>query len=473
MRLFTGILAFLIAAGSFSFLAYRELHAGPPVVLAAPTHLGIATARGQILPDGWTNSSTVTLKAQGPKQVGLDVEVRRQGQPLDGSPTATSGSDPSAVVHLPDGRYRWQARLHGPSGVSPWVPYHNPLDVDTQAPPVTDLTSSTDPDPTKTYHTSDASFAWSSSDGDGSGIAGYSYRLDADKNGEAVTELRTSEPKVTLTGLETGQWYFHARAVDNAGNWGPTVTFPVHIDVTPPGLAHVRFNLFQFDPLYDTMDVSFSVTRPAETVRVGIYRQGDQKLVRMYTYKSLATGDSKTVAWNGRDQKGSPVAAGSYMLYIRAIDKYGHSSLTGWRDLDVDYKRIVVDLSQQRLTAYDGNKVFLTTLVTTGNPKLPTPTGTFHVMGKFHPYTFISPWPKKSPYYYAPSKVQYALLFRSGGYFLHDAPWRSVFGPGSNTQIGTPGQNYTGTHGCVNLPPAAEQQLYAWADIGTVVQVVQ
>jgi hypothetical protein len=218
--------------------------------------------------------------------------------------------------------------------------------------------------------------------------------------------------------------------------------------------------------------VSFSVTKSASTVRVGVYRQSDQSLVRLYTYKDLSAGDSETVSWNGRDQKGAPVAAGSYMLYIRATDKYGHSSLTGWRDLTVDYKRIVVDLSEQRLTAYDGNKVFLTTLVTTGNPKLPTPTGTFHVMAKFHPYKFISPWPKSSPYYYAPSKVQYAMLFKSGGYFLHDAPWRGVFGPGSNTVIGTPGQNYTGTHGCVNLPSAAEQQLYNWADIGTVVQVV-
>jgi lipoprotein-anchoring transpeptidase ErfK/SrfK len=472
MRFLIGFLAFLIAAGGFGYFAYRDLMAGPPVVLPPPTHLDATTARGQLLPGGWTNTSSVTLTAQGPKKpLGMDVEVRPQGQALDGSPTATSGADPSAVVHLADGRYRWQARLHGPDGVSPWVRYRGEVNVDTKAPPVTDLTSATDPDPTRTYHTSDASMSWTSTDA-GSGVAGYSYRLDADSTGQAPAELRTQDSKITLTGLQTGQWYFHVRAQDNAGNWGPTVTFPLHIDVTPPGLAHVRFSAFQFNPLFGTMDVSFAVTRPARTVRVGVYRQSDEKLVRLYTYTDLARGDSKTVAWNGRNQKGIPVPPGSYELYIRAIDKYGHSSLTGWRDLTVDYKRIVINLSQQRLTAYDGTKVVLTTLVTTGNPKLPTPTGTFHVMAKFHPYKFISPWPKSSPYYYPPSKVEWALLFRAGGYFLHDAPWRTVFGPGSNTVIGTPGQNYTGTHGCVNLPSAAEQQLYAWADIGTVVQVV-
>lgn len=472
MRFIAGFLAFIVIAAGFGVFAYRNYIAGPPVVLPPPSHLDVATARGQLLPGGWANTSTVDLAAAGPRRgLGLDVEVRPKGQKLDGSPTVVSSADPKAVVHLADGRYRWQARLHGPAGVSPWVPYRGALNIDTIAPPVTNLTSSTDPDPTATYHTSDAELSWTSADS-GSGIAGYSYRLDSDKSGAAPAELRTSSPKVTLTGLETGQWYFHVRALDNAGNWGQTVTFPLHIDVTPPGLAHVRFSQFQFDPQFGTMDVSFSVTKSASTVRVGVYRQSDQSLVRLYTYKDLSAGDSKTVAWNGRDEKGAPVAAGSYMLYIRATDKYGHSSLTGWRDLTVDYKRIVVDLSEQRLTAYDGNKVFLTTLVTTGNPKLPTPTGTFHVMAKFHPYKFISPWPKSSPYYYAPSKVEYALLFRAGGYFLHDAPWRSVFGPGSNTVIGTPGQNYTGTHGCVNLPTAAEIQLYNWADIGTIVQVV-
>src|SRR5437764_492885 len=80
----------------------------------------------------------------------------------------------------------------------------------------------------------------------GSDIAGYSYRLDSDGKGEARAELRTQQPSVTLSGLETGQWYIHVRALDHAGNWGPSHTFPVHIDVTPPGLAHVRFSLFKF-----------------------------------------------------------------------------------------------------------------------------------------------------------------------------------------------------------------------------------
>jgi lipoprotein-anchoring transpeptidase ErfK/SrfK len=93
-------------------------------------------------------------------------------------------------------------------------------------------------------------------------------------------------------------------------------------------------------------------------------------------------------------------------------------------------------------------------------------------MARLHPFTFISPWPKSSPYYYKPSKVQYAMLFREGGYYIHDAPWRSAFGPGTNAQLGTPGTNYTGTHGCINVPADVAKKLFFWAPVGTVVQVV-
>jgi hypothetical protein len=88
MRFLTGFLAFIIAAGAFGFFAYRNYIAGPPITLPPPTRLDATTARGQLLPGGWANSSTITLTARGPKErVGLDVEIRPQGQVLKGAPT--------------------------------------------------------------------------------------------------------------------------------------------------------------------------------------------------------------------------------------------------------------------------------------------------------------------------------------------------------------------------------------------------
>jgi lipoprotein-anchoring transpeptidase ErfK/SrfK len=105
----------------------------------------------------------------------------------------------------------------------------------------------------------------------------------------------------------------------------------------------------------------------------------------------------------------------------------------------------------------------VSTDVTTGMPALPTPTGQFHILAKYSPYRFVSPWPRGSPYYYDPLWVDYAMLFANGGYFIHDAWWQPNFGPGANVK--------TGSHGCVNVPPPAMPALYSWARVGDNVVV--
>ena len=126
-------------------------------------------------------------------------------------------------------------------------------------------------------------------------------------------------------------------------------------------------------------------------------------------------------------------------------------------------KLIVVTLATQSLTAYENGKVVATTVVATGRPALPTLTGTFHIKAKYAPYQFISPWPKSSTYWYASAWVKYAMLYEDGGYFIHDAPWRTVYGPGANLT--------NGTHGCVNVPLSTMTFLYKWVSVGTTVIV--
>ena len=124
---------------------------------------------------------------------------------------------------------------------------------------------------------------------------------------------------------------------------------------------------------------------------------------------------------------------------------------------------IVISLSRQVLTAYQDGSVVLNTYVATGRPALPTPPGTYQIFLKQTPYTMHSPWPTSSPYWYPTSKVSMVMEFLAGGYFIHDAPWRTWYGPGSNL--------YNGTHGCVNVPFSPMQFLYNWAQIGTTVVV--
>ena len=134
-------------------------------------------------------------------------------------------------------------------------------------------------------------------------------------------------------------------------------------------------------------------------------------------------------------------------------------------------KLIIVSLTSQWLVAFGDGRRVLDSAVTTGRPELPTPVGTFHVLARHTPYIFISPWPKGSPFYYPPSATHYALQFRRDGYFIHDTPWRSAYGPGTNLPHRDPGDRL-GSHGCVNVPLAAERALYHWANVGTTVQIV-
>lgn len=136
-------------------------------------------------------------------------------------------------------------------------------------------------------------------------------------------------------------------------------------------------------------------------------------------------------------------------------------------------KMIVVSTEVQSATAYQGGTQVFSTPVTTGGPELPTDHGVFHIYAKLPNFTFHSPWPPGNPYYYPPSFVQYWMPFY-GGEGLHDASWRTNFGPGSNlapTDLGT-GNYILGTHGCVNLPTDAAAWVWNWAPVGTTVVVI-
>ena len=135
-------------------------------------------------------------------------------------------------------------------------------------------------------------------------------------------------------------------------------------------------------------------------------------------------------------------------------------------------KVIVVSLSHQWLYAYQNGKQVFNAPIMSGRPALATPTGTYHVFAKLSPTTFYSPWPYGSPYWYAPTHINYALEWRAGGYFLHDSWWHSVYGPGTNGWHYDPEFGWQwGTHGCVAMPIGTAAWLYNWAPIGTTVQI--
>ena len=94
--------------------------------------------------------------------------------------------------------------------------------MDTTAPEITGLASSTHPVATTWYANSAPAFTWAAADA--SGISGYSWTLDHAADTVLDTTSDGSAATASFSNVADGTWYFHVRASDGAGNWGPAAT---------------------------------------------------------------------------------------------------------------------------------------------------------------------------------------------------------------------------------------------------------
>ena len=115
-------------------------------------------------------------------------------------------------------------------------------------------------------------------------------------------------------------------------------------------------------------------------------------------------------------------------------------------------KWVEVDLSDQKLRAWEGSSIFLETLVSTGLPWWPTPQGEFRVWAKIRATKMEGGEGKN---YYNLPNVPFVMFFENTevpgrrGFGLHGTYWHNDFGR-------------VRSHGCVNLPTNIAEQLYYW-----------
>jgi len=133
-------------------------------------------------------------------------------------------------------------------------------------------------------------------------------------------------------------------------------------------------------------------------------------------------------------------------------------------------KALTISLKEQVIRAYSHGQQVFWSYVTTGRPGLETDAGSFKVYWKVSPWTMHSPWPKGSPYWYPDSKVRMVMWF-NGGDGIHDAYWRSRYGPGTQFPHYDPTGEDNGTHGCVNVPYSNMVWLWNWTPTDTSVIV--
>lgn len=118
-------------------------------------------------------------------------------------------------------------------------------------------------------------------------------------------------------------------------------------------------------------------------------------------------------------------------------------------------KRIEVDLTNQMLYAYEGDKKVMEFLVSTGKWGK-TPTGEFRIWTKLRATKMSGGSKELGTYYYLPN-VPFTMFFSnaeipaSRGYGIHGTYWHDNFG-------------HPMSHGCINMKTEEVEQLYYWAN---------
>lgn len=120
----------------------------------------------------------------------------------------------------------------------------------------------------------------------------------------------------------------------------------------------------------------------------------------------------------------------------------------------VNQKRIEVDLTAQRLYAYEGDRLVYNFLISSGKWNR-TPTGTFYIWVKVRSTKMEGGSKALGDYYYLPN-VPYVMFFyndkiaKTQGFSLHGTYWHHNFGVPMS-------------HGCINMKTEEIKELYSWA----------
>lgn len=135
--------------------------------------------------------------------------------------------------------------------------------------------------------------------------------------------------------------------------------------------------------------------------------------------------------------------------YKEALAKSSNANeaVLGTANAAGEEKWIEVSLDEQRLRAWEGNKLIIEFPISSGL-WAPTPKGTFTIWHKTRNQTMSGGSKELGTYYNLPNVPNNMFFYK--GYAIHGAYWHNNFG-------------HPMSHGCVNSPLASVAQLFEWA----------
>jgi hypothetical protein len=190
-------------------------------------------------PESWYNSRRAVLAWSASEESGIagystSITPDSPGNP--GTTVSTTGT--SFETDLAEDRV-WYLNIRVENRAGLWGPTASyRLKVDTTVPPAPTASSSTHVSPTAWYSNNDPSFTFGAGDSL-SGVGGFSYVLDQsaatvpDQVSEGIAGTKS------YTDVSDGIHWFHVRARDGAGNWGPALHVQVRVDSIAPSAQSV------------------------------------------------------------------------------------------------------------------------------------------------------------------------------------------------------------------------------------------
>ena len=142
---------------------------------------------------------------------------------------------------------------------------------------------------------------------------------------------------------------------------------------------------------------------------------------------------------------------------------------------DTTGKVIVVSLAEQAMRVYQNGALVNSFQVVTGMPDHPSLPGNWWIETRQTNIKFTSGKQPGQEGYYPPTPIAYALQYHSEGYFIHQAWWRTMYGPDMQFPHMDPGGSsfaYQGSHGCVNMSTATVAWLYDFATVDSTKLII-